>query len=201
MKKPVLNLTLIGLILLLAAAAFVYLGVYNIAADEHHWRITHLLMESLRTRSIERHSRDIQVPKLDDPQLRLKGAGQYAEMCVICHLAPGVTDSPTREGLYPQPPVLSQRTIDPKAAIWVIKHGIKMTAMPAWGASHDDETLWSLVAFLQELPLLNEEQYKEIVRKAPRDEEMSNMRDLHGGPQQDHGTRTHSHSPHISPHK
>lgn len=201
MKKTLRNAVLIVVALLVAGAAFVYSGLYNIAADEHHWRITTVLMEMLRTRSIERRAQDIQVPPLDDPKLKLKGAGQYAEMCVMCHLAPGIKDSATREGLYPQPPVLSQRTIDPRAAFWVIKHGIKMTAMPAWGASHDDETLWSLVAFLQELPRLNGEQYQEIVRKAPRDEEMSNMRGLHGGPQQDHGTRTHSHSPHTSPHK
>ena len=57
-------------------------------------------------------------------------------------------------------------------AFWVIKHGVKMTGMPAWGASHDDDVIWSLVAFLNKLPQLSPQQYKEIVEKAPKDEEM-----------------------------
>ena len=31
--------------------------------------------------------------------------------------------------------------------------------MPAWGLSHDDDVIWSMVAFLQKLPTLNAEQY------------------------------------------
>ena len=83
---------------------------------------------------------------LNDPQLILKGAGQYAAMCTSCHLAPGVKDSELRPGLYPLPPNLSQVSVDPREAFWVIKHGMKMSAMPAWGASHDDATIWSMVA-------------------------------------------------------
>lgn len=62
--------------------------------------------------------------------------------------------------------------VEPKAAFWVIKHGIKMSAMPAWGPTHDDATIWSMVAFLQKLPILDATQYKAIVAKAPPDEEM-----------------------------
>jgi mono/diheme cytochrome c family protein len=81
-------------------------------------------------------------------------------------------DSEIRPGLYPQPPVLWQTRVDPQDAFWVIKHGIKMSAMPAWGGSHDDDTIWSMVAFLQKLPGMTPEQYKAIVAKAPPDEDM-----------------------------
>jgi len=130
------------------------------------------LMQTLRERSIEEHSRSLVVPNLDDPQLILKGAGQYAAMCTGCHLAPGMADSEIRPGLYPQPPRLSKFRPDPRAAFWVIKHGIKMSAMPAWGGSHDDVTIWSMVAFLQKLPDLSPAQYKDIVARAPPDEDM-----------------------------
>jgi hypothetical protein len=93
-------------------------------------------------------------------------------MCTECHLAPGRLDSEIRPGLYPQPPNLSQVRIDPKDAFWVIKHGIKMSAMPAWGGSHDDATIWSMVAFLQKLPDLTPAQYQDIVARAPPDEDM-----------------------------
>jgi hypothetical protein len=35
--------------------------------------------------------------------------------------------------------------------------------MPAWGRSHDDATLWSIVAFMQKLLGMSPEQYKEMV--------------------------------------
>ena len=151
---------------------FIYSGFYNMGADAHHWPLTSHLIGTLRGRSIATHSQDIQPPGLGDSKQVLKGAGQYAAMCVGCHLAPGVNDSELRPGLYPMPPNLSQTRIDAKEAFWIIKHGIKMSAMPAWGSSHDDATIWSLVAFLQTLPALNASQYKAIVAKAPRDEEM-----------------------------
>jgi hypothetical protein len=31
---------------------------------------------------------------------------------------------------------------------WVIKNGVKMTAMPAFGKTQDDQTIWKLAAFL-----------------------------------------------------
>src|SRR3546814_12958820 len=70
----------------------------------------------------------------------------YAAMCTQCHLKPGLKDSELRQGLYPLPPNLSQVRVDPKDAFWVIKHGIKMSEMPAWGMvpGHDDPTIWSM---------------------------------------------------------
>ena len=130
------------------------------------------LMQTIRNRSIQVHSADINVPNLDDPQLILKGAGQYAAMCTNCHLSPGMDDSEIRPGLYPQPPKLAQVRFDPRAVFWTIKHGIKMSAMPAWGSSHDDETIWSMVAFVQKLPGMTPAEYKAIVARAPPDDDM-----------------------------
>ena len=181
---------------LLAAVAVVYSGVYNIAADKKHWALTTQIIEAARIRSVKHHARDITPPNLDDPQLALKGAGQYAEMCVMCHLAPGLQQTALRQGLYPVPPDLTRRRIDPRETFWVIKHGIKMSAMPAWGPSHDDETLWSIVSFVATLPTLTAAQYEDMVKKAPPHEEMS----VGGAPKEPAGHRPHTHS-HKKPHK
>ncbi|MCX7514251.1 c-type cytochrome [Frateuria hangzhouensis] len=159
-------------ILIAGGAVFIYSGFYNIAADDHHTKPVYAIMQTLRERSIHARSGGVTLPNLEDPQLILKGAGQYAAMCTDCHLKPGMSDSEIRPGLYPQPPNLSQVRVDPKDAFWVIKHGIKMSAMPAWGISHDDPTIWSMVAFLQKLPDLTPLQYRDMVAKAPPDEDM-----------------------------
>lgn len=174
--------TVLGTVALaiLGVVAFVYSGAYGIGADDPHTRPVEVAMETLREHAIARQARDIAVPDLTDPQLILKGAGQYAAMCTDCHLKPGQKDSEIRPGLYPQPPNLSQVRVPPAEAFWVIKHGIKMSAMPAWGGSHDDMTIWSMVAFLQKLPGLSPEAYKEIVAKAPPDEDMDMDMDMDG---------------------
>lgn len=150
-------------------------GGYDIGADTPHWEMTRKIMEVVRDRSIAVRANQIEVPDLQDEQLVLKGAGQYAAMCVNCHLAPEQSDSETRRGLYPKPPNLSEQRVDPKTAFWVIKHGLKMTGMPAWGLGHDDATIWSIVAFVTRLPGLSAEHYKDMVAKAPPDEEMESM--------------------------
>ena len=175
--KPLLKNYLVAAAVLIAvgvvgAGAFVYSGVYNIGADDPHTAPVYAALSVLRQRSIAAHASNLKVPDLDDPQLILKGAGQYAAMCTQCHLAPGMANSEIRPGLYPVPPKLAQMRVEPKAAFWAIKHGIKMSAMPAWGGSHDDPTMWSMVAFVQKLPTMTPAQYKDIVARAPPDDDM-----------------------------
>ncbi len=174
------------------AGVFIWSGTYNPGADSPHWKITYALMQTARERSVERHASAIALPtNLDDPDVILKGAGQYAAMCTSCHLAPGMRDTELRPGLYPKPPNLSKGSVEPREAFWVIKHGLKMSAMPAWGMSHDDPTIWSMVAFLRKLPAMTPAQYKEMVAKAPPDDDMESGGDGSDG----HAHGDHSHVP------
>ena len=68
-----------------------------------------------------------------------------------------------RDG-YPAPPNLSKLggNGNAAAAFWIIKHGIKSTGMPAWGKSMADPYIWGMVAFLQQLPSLDAEQYNAL---------------------------------------
>lgn len=175
MKRGLGLAVVIAGLFVVCIAAYIYAGQYDVGADTPHWRTTFKLLELIRGRSIEARIKDIQVPDLISSELVLKGAGQYAAMCANCHLAPGITDSEIRPGLYPQPPNLSEVPIDPRVAFWVTKHGLKMSAMPAWGLGHDDPTLWSIVAFVSKLPGMTEQEYKALVAKAPPDDDMEAM--------------------------
>ncbi|KZC40550.1 MULTISPECIES: c-type cytochrome [Rhodanobacter] len=183
MKRLIITFVILCAVVIAGVGAFVWSGVYDIGADAHHTKPVYALMQALRERSIDHHAKDVVVPNLGDPQLILKGAGQYAAMCTGCHLAPGMAENEMRPGLYPLPPELAKFRPDPREAFWVIKHGVKMSAMPAWGASHDDATIWSMVAFLQKLPDMTPAQYKDIVAKAPQDHDM----DEAGGHSHSHG--------------
>lgn len=185
------------LIFALGVGAFAWSGRYHPGADSPHWKITYALIDASRDRSIAHHASAVAVPaNLDEPQSILQGASHYAAMCVSCHLAPGNKDSELRSGLYPLPPDLSETNVEPREAFWVIKHGLKMSAMPAWGTSHDDATIWSMVAFVRKLPGMTPAQYQALVAKALPDEGKEAMNDETKSAPHGHTHGGHSHATH-----
>ncbi len=159
-------------VLAIGAGLFVWSGRYNIGADDPHWAITHQLINNLRDHSTKAYSRGIKVPNLDNPAMIAEGAEHYSSMCTGCHLAPGMAETEIRAGLYPLPPDLSKDGIDdPAEAFWIIKHGVKMTGMAAWGKTHTDEQIWNMVAFIRKLPTMTPDQYLKLGGKLPVDDD------------------------------
>lgn len=109
----------------------------------------------------------IEAPDLEDAARIRRGSGNYDSMCAGCHLKPGVEQSELSAGRNPAPPNLSRRTLtNPAAAFWTIRHGIKMTGMPAWGKHMDEDSIWDLVAFLRRLPSMTPPEYRELVESS-----------------------------------
>jgi mono/diheme cytochrome c family protein len=167
MRALIFSFAIAGIVALVIAA-FAYAGYYDVAADDAHWGVTQSFVDTARERSIARQSRNVGTPPaLDDPALLAMGAEHYDEMCVGCHLAPGRGENEMRPGLNPRPPKLAEagerRT--PEQDFWIIKHGFKMTAMPAWGATHDDRSIWATAAFVQKLPGMSRPDYDALVAK------------------------------------
>jgi mono/diheme cytochrome c family protein len=147
----------------IGAGLFIESGSYNIGADDHHTKIVLAVIDQLRERSIGARARTIDLRYVEDPVRIAAGAEHYASLCAGCHLAPGVTKSAIRPGLYPHPPNLAQEDLhDGRRAFWIIKHGIKMSAMPAWGKTLDDAAIWDVVSFVRKMPVMTPETYREL---------------------------------------
>ncbi len=155
----------LALAALLLGAGLLWSGLYNIAADDEHWPPVHALLTVLRERSIAVRAEKLEVPAdLAAAERRRLGAGNYHAMCAGCHLQPGQASSELARGLYPSPPALTQpRASSAARDYWIIRHGIKASGMPAWGRSMEDAHLWNLTAFVQELPSLSAEEYRQRV--------------------------------------
>lgn len=187
-------LTIGGVLIALAAGAALVIGTgsYNVAADEPHSALVFRLLEKTRDRSIAVRANNIEVPPLEDPAMLRRGAGNYDAMCVGCHLAPGKSASELSAALYPRPPDLTKRTqLEPAAAFWAIKHGIKSTGMPAWGRSMKDPYIWDLVAFVQTLPSLSAEQYAAEVEASEGHSHGGSESDGHSHEDAEHGEHSH----------
>jgi mono/diheme cytochrome c family protein len=152
-------------------------GVINIGADQGHSPLVYNFLETARTRSIAYASKDIIVPDLEKVEMISSGGADYKDMCAGCHLSPGVESTDFSESLYPKPPnftnaqVVDRYKTDAGAqqSFWAIKHGIMASGMPAWGASHDDDRMWAMVAFIRSLPELDEAQYTMLTTRIDGD--------------------------------
>jgi mono/diheme cytochrome c family protein len=167
------NRIVVGFVLALVAlaaalAAFVWTGTYDVAASAREVAPVRWLFATARDHSIEARSGTAQRPaELGDDRMA-RGAEEYGEMCVVCHGAPGRPPSAIRQGLNPPAPDLGdedvQRRYSDAELFWIVKHGIRMTGMPAFGATHDEPTIWDIVAFLRRLPSLDAEGYAALTR-------------------------------------
>lgn len=165
MRSFLASFIILVLVALLGGGAFVYLGAFDVAATDRHSPAVYWLLEQARNRSIRTHAAGIQVPAgLDDPQKILVGTDHFAAHCAVCHGAPGVPKGDIARGLYPAPPDLAQAAAhySPAELFWILKNGIKMTGMPAW-SDHGDDALWAIVAFIEKLPGMTEQDYAKLV--------------------------------------
>ena len=158
----------LGLVALaLAAAGYLYGGFYNVAAVEPHASLTHWALTTAMQRSVKVHARSVTPPPMPSGQQFGEAFRAFDEMCVVCHGAPGKEPGVIGKGLQPPAPALSNAANRWSRAelFWIVKNGVRMTGMPAFGPTHSDEQIWPLVAFLQRLPRVTPSEYKEMEEK------------------------------------
>jgi mono/diheme cytochrome c family protein len=167
MKTPrvIFVFVIIGVV---ATMGFVYSGFYDVSASSPHSGMVNWLLSTTARASIERHAKGVEVPGLGDEALALAGVNDFDSMCKGCHGAPGQDPEAMGQGLNPPAPDLAVSAADmtPAELFWVTKNGIKMTGMPAWGATHDDDAIWPVVALLQKLPDLDAAGYQTLLASA-----------------------------------
>lgn len=173
MKERLVRFAVHGAITLVLVAFVGFLGVVAgvvpIAASSGHWAITEWFLHFAMQKSVGTHSIGIDAPPLDDPRLVLIGAGHYETGCRFCHGAPGQPMPVVPQHSTPKPPWLPPRTVqyDDAELFYVVKHGVKFTAMPAWPARERDDEVWAVVAFLRALQELDEPGYRRLVFPEP----------------------------------
>jgi mono/diheme cytochrome c family protein len=162
---------ILALLIVLGAvtAALVYAGTFNVAATakDPSWRAH--LFEVAKDRSIDARLSTVPAPPaLSDAEMIRRGLIHFNDMCVVCHGGPGIPKSEIGKGLNPEPPNLTREASEqsPERLYWVLKHGIKMTGMPAFGPTHSDAEIWTMVAFLKRLPSLDADSYRKMLKEA-----------------------------------
>jgi cytochrome c553 len=159
----------------IAAASFaavgglaVVSGIVPIAASSGHWPVTASFLHFAMRRSVATHSLGQEVPSLDAPWLAQKGAAHYEAACRSCHGSPDHPPPVIARHMTPPPPDLARAVPawEPAELFYIVKHGVKLTGMPAWPAQKRDDEVWAMVAFLRRLPGLDAHGYRVLVHGA-----------------------------------
>ena len=145
-----------------------WLGLYNVAATEGHnaffgWFLHFVMRHSVQARATNRAG-----PSLDNPILIERGQ-VYADLrCSPCHGAPGrAPDIAAKQLLPPPPPIeLLGAQFTPNQLHWIIKHGVKMSAMPPWASQERDDEIWTLAAYLERLRDNRREMFLPVEQRA-----------------------------------
>lgn len=156
-------LSSLGVIVLLAGSALltVFTGGYNVAATQRHNQVVGWALDTTMHNSVERRAGDIATPPEFTRAMIESGASEYKECCAHCHGGVGKGRADWVAGMRPHPPALA-RTANQwseREVFWMVKHGIKMSGMPAFGPNHDDQTLWNITAFVKAMPNMTAEEY------------------------------------------
>ncbi len=149
---------------LLIAAIVILGGLVPIQASFGHWRVTSWVLDLIKRRSVYTYSRTVVPPTHDWPSWVGRGAAHYESSCRPCHGSPLSPRPPLVMRMTPHPPELPERIArwDRRELFQIVRHGIKFTAMPAWGAPQRADEVWAMVAFLNVLPGMTRDVYREL---------------------------------------
>lgn len=173
--KTFLSVLATIVVLIIVGLIAMYSGMFNVSILERPSGFTQWVLSTTMERSVKSRAGDIEVPDLSSEAMITEGAEHYMGMCRGCHGDPGRERSVMAKALEPVPPHLYEKEEieewSPAEQFWIIKNGIMMTGMPAWGASHSDEEIWNIVAFLRKLPEMSAEEYQQLSEKIKAERE------------------------------
>ena len=151
MKTILLGFIAAVVVLPASTVAYFRLGLAETSSDANPPAWETFVMRSAVHASVRRRA-GIQAPPPENAdEAMVEGGKLYLNGCAGCHGTPGkpgedhssyprVTQLPQVGTQYSQPEMY-----------WIIKHGIRNTAMSAYGSFYSEKELWALTSFLRQI--------------------------------------------------
>jgi mono/diheme cytochrome c family protein len=84
----------------------------------------------------------------------LEGDKRYGAECAMCHGMSGHVPTETGRWMYPRAADLTSpdvQSYSDRELFWIVKNGIRLSGMPAFGKVESDEHIWDLVHYVRSL--------------------------------------------------
>jgi len=128
---------------------FAYFGHMPVNADAAPGKLETTVAGHAMDASVERQAPKVSNPIQPTEENLLRGMLIYSMNCAQCHGEPTRKKS-LGDGEYPPAPQFTEDAPDmpDHQNFWIVKHGIRYTAMPAWGKMLSDDDIWKVTTFL-----------------------------------------------------
>ena len=169
--RTIVTLLMLPALAALGAGLAVAAGLVDFSASKPPGRLEERLATFALDRSIERRAPKGANPLARSPEAAAAGLALFRTHCVACHGAPGVDPTEAGASLNPPAPGLTLARVQARSdgeLRWIVSNGIRMTGMPAFGASRNDEELWQLVAAIRRLPRLSPAERRVLAKESAR---------------------------------
>ncbi len=154
-KEFLIGFVVAIVVLPVGCLAYFALGFSPIRADAKPSAPETAVLRSAVHASVRRSAAGVPSPPAANDDDIVAGGKLYVLGCQGCH---GELGGPFQEDLdlYPAPPQLphARTQYTEPELYWIVKHGVRMTGMSAYGPFYSEKQLWSLAAFLRRIDKL-----------------------------------------------
>lgn len=168
MKRKLAALGAVSL-LALGAIAFMIRGGFSTRTAPS--AIEAFVASTMRRLAVTAEVKALRSPQLSPDQIK-EARLHWASHCAGCHGVGGAGDTPIGQHLFPRAPDMRAASTQQRSdgeLYSVIKNGVRLTGMPAWGEpGNEDVETWALVALIRTLPTATESDLSEVRANLPR---------------------------------
>ncbi len=129
----------------------VFLGLAPVNADQRPSGIEARVLGAALRKAVGRQVAGAEEPPPPSSEDLVSGGEIYQDACARCHGEAGKPPSPLGASFYPPAPQLVGHASEwnERELFWIIKHGIRNTAMPAWGGLLSDDDIRQVAALVK----------------------------------------------------
>ncbi len=169
---------LAGLLVVIALALGAMLAIvdvlrHGIGAREEPTALEAFAARRLRHLAVPGAARKMENPVPLMEEILSEAKAHFADHCAICHGNDGRGATAIGRNLYPKAPDMTSnatQSLSDGEVFHIIKNGIRLTGMPAWGEDtpEGDNESWKLVHFIRHLPRITPEELEEMKGMNPK---------------------------------
>jgi mono/diheme cytochrome c family protein len=172
-------LKIVVVIFLVAVVALIAYGAsrlrHGFSAHKQPSAAETTVARALRHMAIPKQDRDEENPWKDvaTADVMKDAREHFADHCADCHANDGGGNTDMGKNLYPPVPdmrLAATQDLSDGELYYIIRNGVPLTGMPAWGDPHfdQDDDSWQLVLFIRHLPRLTPDELKDMQSYNPK---------------------------------
>src|ERR1700674_9094 len=154
MKCALIGLSVISALVI--AGAILAISQFNLSAQPEPGRIETYLLSKAKHELVHVSSREAIPPTISDLKTSIEeGEKVFGTECAACHGLDGHKPTDAGRWMYPRAADLTSHDVQQysdRELFWIVKNGIRLSGMPAFGKVETDEHIWNLGHYVRTLP-------------------------------------------------